>query len=86
MKYALALATIRGLVTSIFVAAPLVLGTAPAGAAVLGDPGGLLEQLRDPAGSLVQPAHCRAVWHTHRRCVRWSGGVCRAWRTWRHRC
>ncbi len=36
--------------------------------------------------ALVQPAHCRAVWHTHRRCVRWSGSRCIAWRSWRHRC
>jgi hypothetical protein len=34
----------------------------------------------------VERAHCRAVWHTHRRCVRWSRGQCVAWRSWRHRC
>lgn len=68
-------------------AAPLLLGPSPARAAVPGSPGGLLNDLREPIASLVKPAHCRAVWHTHRRCVRWSrGGVCRTWRTWRHRC
>lgn len=86
MNHAPGSATVRGLVVSIFVAAPVVLGAAPAGAGIPGPTGGLRAELRDPAASLVQPAHCRAVLHTHRRCVRWSGGVCRAWRTWRHRC
>jgi hypothetical protein len=39
----------------------------------------------DPS-TLVQPAHCRRFVHTHRICVRWRRGICRAWRTWRHRC
>jgi Tfp pilus assembly ATPase PilU len=38
------------------------------------------------SSSVVQPAHCRPFVHTHRRCVRWRRGVCRSWRTWRHRC
>lgn len=86
MKHPIALTAFRGLLPSVLLAAPLVLGPLPAGAGVPGSPGGLPMDLRAPAASLVQPAHCRAVWHTHRRCVRWSGGVCRSWRTWRHRC
>jgi hypothetical protein len=86
MNHALGLAVARRLIPSILVAAPLLFAALPAGAAVPGSLGGPLGDLRDPVASLVQTAHCRAVWHTHRRCVRWSGGVCRAWRTWRHRC
>lgn len=86
MKDPLALAAGRGIVTAIFVAMPLLLGSAPAGAGLPASPGGLAAPLSAPEASLVQRAHCRSFWHTHRRCVRWSGGVCRAWRTWRHRC
>jgi len=65
MGHAPSSVTVHGLVTSIFVAAPLVFGAVPAAAAVLVDPGGLLEELRDPAAALVQPTHCRA-WRTWR--------------------
>jgi hypothetical protein len=46
----------------------------------------LIRILEPQGSSVIQPAHCRPFVHTHRRCVRWRGGVCRSWRTWRHRC
>ena len=46
----------------------------------------LVKLLNSQNSYLVQPAHCRPFVHTHRRCVRWRRGVCRSWRTWRHRC
>ena len=46
----------------------------------------LLKLLEPNGSSVVQPAHCRPFVHTHRRCVRWRRGICRSWRTWRHRC
>jgi hypothetical protein len=46
----------------------------------------LLTTLQSHTSPLVEPAHCRRYVHTHRRCVRWRRGICRSWRTWRHRC
>jgi hypothetical protein len=46
----------------------------------------LMKALEPQGSSVIRPAHCRSFVHTHRRCVRWRGGVCRSWRTWRHRC
>lgn len=55
-------------------------------AAPLQNIGDLLRLLETQSFSVVEPAHCRPYWHTHRRCVRWNRGVCRSWRIWRHRC
>lgn len=87
MKVDLVVAATRRLVTPLFLAELLLLGSTPAGALVPVSPGGMPAEWSAPAESLVQPAHCRPFWHTHRRCVSWSrGGVCRSSRTWRHRC
>jgi hypothetical protein len=68
-------------VVALFLALP---GNAATAGAISADKLGANLQSLSP--SLVEPAHCRRYWHTHRVCVRWSRGVCRSWRVRRHRC
>lgn len=48
--------------------------------------GNLAGSLQSLFPSLVEPAHCRPYWHSHRVCIRWRRGICRSWRVRRHRC
>lgn len=75
----------RHILIAAFAVASIGWIAAPAAANMQSSPAAL--PIDRAAGTLpIERAHCRAVWHTHRRCVRWSRSRCVAFRTWRHRC
>ena len=42
--------------------------------------------LTSSQSTTVQTVHCRRYLHTHRICTLWSGGYCRRWIRYSHRC
>lgn len=66
---------------------PIMMGMAqlPPAAAAVPAPTQLKLLLGDQRAQ-VQSVHCRRYIHVHRRCTVWTGGVCRRWVSYTHRC